>query len=118
MNKKICSSLLYEYKQFDYINSPNETLIKIFVGYVKPSFLFKTNILTPIHLGREIWNQASKFGSITIDDLSWLKNYCIGDNEYPDNISNLNRRIGLFTGTYFAWKNYSILGNPKYFGSF
>lgn len=99
------------------INKEN-TLIKIFVSYIKPSFLFKTDVLIPIHLGRAVACEASKDGKITEENLKWLYENCIGDNDFEDNISSVNRRIGFLTGTYHAWKNYESLGNPKYFGSF
>ena len=44
--------LLNDYKEYDYLNTNRQTpLIKILVSYIKPSFLFKSDILTPIHLG-------------------------------------------------------------------
>ncbi len=92
--------------------------IKILVNYIKPSFLFKTNILTPIHLGRSIAKDPSKDGTITQDDLKWLYDNCIGDDDFNENISYTNRRVGFLTGTYWAYKNYDKLGNPEYFGSF
>lgn len=51
--------LLYEYKQYDGINN-NKPLVKILVSYIKPSFLFKSEILTPIHLGRAVERDTSK----------------------------------------------------------
>lgn len=83
-----------------------EKSLKVLVSYIKPSFLFKTNILTPIHLGRAISSNE------------WLIKNCIGDNDFDGNISHTNRRVGFLTGTYWAWKNYEKLGNPDYFGSF
>ena len=59
-----------------------EKNIKILVNYIKPSFLFKTNILTPIHLGRSIAKDPSKDGTITQDDLKWLYDNCIGDDDF------------------------------------
>lgn len=108
------NSLLSKYKYYD--NKSN--LIKIFVSYIRPSFLFKSNILIPIHLGREIAKNNSKDGEISDEDLEWLYNNCIGDNDFEGNISSVNRRVGFLTGTYWAWKNYDKLGNPEYFGSF
>ena len=110
-------TLLKYYKKYDYLNK-DHTLIKIFVSYIKPSFLFKSEILTPIHLGRNVEKENSKDGNITDEDIKWLHENCIADNDFEGNISSLNRRIGFFTGTYWAWKNYEKLGNPKYFGSF
>ena len=109
--------LLNFYRKYDYLNAEDNPLVKILVGYIKPSFLFKSKILTPIHLGREVEKEFSKDGIVSDSDINWLHNNCIGDNS-DDNISNQNRRIGFLTGTYWAWKNYEKLGNPLYFGSF
>lgn len=109
--------ILADFKRYDGLNS-NTSLIKILVSYIKPSFLFKSEILTPIHLGRAIEKENSKDGIISDDDLKWLHENCIGDDDFEGNISDVNRRVGFLTGTYWAWKNYEKLGNPKYFGSF
>lgn len=101
--------LLNSYKKYDIKSS----LIKIFVSYIKPSFLFKSDILTPIHLGKAISKNDTK-----AEDLEWLCTNCIGDDDFDGNISYTNRRVGFLTGTYQAWKNYEKLGNPDYFGSF
>ena len=111
--------LLNEYKKYDYLNQEkNNPLVKIFVSYIKPSFLFKSEILTPIHLGRAVEKENSKDGKITEEDINWLHENCIGDDDFEGNISHVNRRVGFLTGTYWAWKNYEKLGNPEYFGSF
>lgn len=110
--------ILNQYKKYDYLNNKENTLIKILVSYIKPSFLFKTSILTPIHLGRAVEKQTSKDGVISDENLNWLHENCIGDDDFIDNISYSNRRVGFLTGTYWAWKNYEKLGNPDYFGSF
>ena len=111
--------LLNEYKKYDCLNQDKKKpLVKIFVSYIKPSFLFKSEILTPIHLGRAVEKDNSKDGKITDEDIKWLHENCIGDDDFEGNISHVNRRVGFLTGTYWAWKNYEKLGNPKYFGSF
>ena len=61
--------LLYEYKQYDGINN-NKPLVKILVSYIKPSFLFKSEILTPIHLGRAVERDTSKDGVISDEDIN------------------------------------------------
>ena len=110
--------LLDNYKQYDYLNADEQQpLIKILVSYIKPSFLFKSDILTPIHLGRAIAKENSKDGVISESDLKWLYENCLGDDDFEGNISDVNRRVGFLTGTYWAWKNYSKLGAPEYFGS-
>lgn len=97
---------------------PDHPLIKILVSYIKPSYLFKSDVLTPIHLGRAVEREDSKDGTITDTDIEWLHKNCIGDDDFEGNISAVNRRVGFLTGTYWAWKNYDKLGNPEYFGSF
>lgn len=111
--------LLEMYKQYDYLNHGMQNpLVKILVSYIKPSFLFKSEILTPIHLGRAVEREISKDGIVSDEDIKWLHENCIGDDDFEGNISNTNRRVGFFTGTYWAWKNYEKLGNPEYFGNF
>jgi hypothetical protein len=92
--------------------------VKILVGYIKPSYLFKSDILIPIHLGRAVVQESSKDGVISDNDYKWCIENCIGDDAFDGNISVFNRRIGFLTGTYWAWRNYDKLGNPEYFGSF
>ncbi len=110
--------LLNEFKKYDYLNENERPLVKIFVGYIKPSFLFKSEILTPIHLGRSVAKENSKDGIISNEELDWLYKNCLGDNDFEGNISQYNRRIGFLTGTYYAYKNYERIGNPEYFGFF
>lgn len=113
---ELYESLLESYKNFDNINN-DRVVIKIFVSYIHRSFLFKSKILTPVHLGRAIETRPAKGITISNADIEWLHKNCIGD-DIGDNISETNRRIGFFTGTYWAWKNYEKIGNPEYFGSF
>ncbi|MBR6162661.1 glycosyltransferase [bacterium] len=114
---EIYGFLLDTYNQYNYLNN-KKNLIKILVSYIKPSFLFKSDIFTPIHLGRTVEREISKDGEVIDSDIEWLHKNCIGDNDFEGNISHLNRRLGFFTGTFWAWKNYEKLGNPEYFGSF
>ena len=111
--------ILKNYKKYDYLNKDKKhPLVKILVGYIKPEFLFKSEILTPIHLGRAVEKDISKEGKLSEVDLKWLHENCIGDDDFDGSISNVNRRVGFLTGTYWAWKNYEKLGNPEYFGFF
>ena len=113
------TEILKQYKQYDYLNRNKERpLVKILVSYIKPAFLFKSEILTPIHLGRAVERECSKDGTVSDEDIKWLHENCIGDDDFEGNISVVNRRVGFLTGTYWAWKNYDKLGNPEYFGSF
>ena len=109
-------NLLDEYKKYDFLNK-EKAKIKILVSYIKPSFLFKSEILTPIHLGRAVEKEISKDGIQSDEDINWLHQNCIGD-DINENISKVNRKVGFLTGTYWAWKNYEKLGNPEYFGCF
>ena len=94
--------LIEDYKKFDYLNQDkNKPLVKILVSYIKPYFLFKSDILTPIHLGRAIEKDSSKDGVISDEDVNWLHENCIGDDDFETNISHVNRRVGFFTGTYW-----------------
>ena len=110
-------NLLDEYKKYDFLNK-EKAKIKILVSYIKPSFLFKSEILTPIHLGSAVEKETSKSGNVSLEDLAWLHKNCEFNDNFEGGISEYNRRIGFLTGTYWAWKNYEKLGNPEYFGSF
>ena len=110
--------ILLSYQKYDFLNETEHPLVKIFVNYIKPSFLFRSKILTPIHLGRAVETESSKLGTISEQDLGWLHNNCIFNDDFSGGISQYNRRIGFFTGTFFAWKNYKAIGDPAYFGSF
>jgi hypothetical protein len=112
------SSLLEIYGRIPNITENGNPLVKILVGYINRNFLFKNDILTPIHLGAEVANEESIWGTIDEEELKWLRDNCIVDNDFEGNISKHNRRIGFLTGTYWAWKNYEKLGNPEYFGFF
>ena len=110
--------LLNEYRKYDYLNEDSEhTFVKILVSYIKPSFLFKSKILTPIQLGRAVEKADSKDGVQSDENLKWLHENCEFNDDFEGGISKHNRRVGFLTGTYWAWKNYDKLGNPEYFGS-
>ena len=118
-NNKFYDELYKRYKEYDYLNSNKERpLVKILVSYIKPSFLFKTEILTPMHLGRAVEADDSKDGVQSGENLKWLHENCEFNDDFEGGISHENRRIGFLTGTYWAYKNYEKLGNPEYFGSF
>ncbi len=89
--------------------------IKILVGYHKPAYLLKNDIFEPIHLGRALTMSASKDGVLKEQDYRWMLDNMIGDDT-GDNISKENRKFCELTAFYWAWKNYSELGNPDYIG--
>ncbi|MBP5615187.1 MAG: DUF4422 domain-containing protein, partial [Alphaproteobacteria bacterium] len=106
------------YQKYDSLNQGKQPLVRILVSYIKPSFLFKTKILTPVQLGRAVEKNKSKDGLQSDENLKWLHENCVFHDDFEKGISKYNRRIGFLTGTYWAWKNYDKLGNPAYFGSF
>jgi glycosyltransferase involved in cell wall biosynthesis len=117
--EKLPQQILKEYNNFNNSCSDGRPLLKILVGYIKRTeILFKNEILTPIHLGRAVAAQPCVSGPISTSDIDWLYGNMGGDDDFCGNISALNRRVGLLTGTYWAYKNYEKLGNPEYFGSF
>ena len=87
---------------------------KIFIVYHKPSFLFKNDIGTPIHAGRQIMLE-NRNGNYTEEDIQWMNENTIGDNT-GDNISNLNEYLNEETAIYWVWKNYEKIGNPTIVG--
>lgn len=95
--------------------SKKEPSVKILVGYHKPAYLLKSDVLVPIHLGRALATEASKDGVMSEEDYQWMLDNMIGDDT-GDNTSDLNRYFCEMTGIYWAWKNYDKLGNPDYIG--
>lgn len=92
------------------------SVIKILIGYHKPAPLFKSEILMPIHGGRDCClTEESKDGKLDQLDYKWLINNCIGDNT-GDNVSIRNRMYNEMSCIYWAWKNYDKIGNPDYIG--
>ncbi|MDR1910957.1 MAG: DUF4422 domain-containing protein [Helicobacteraceae bacterium] len=89
--------------------------IKILVGYHKPATLLKSDIFTPIHLGRAVALDESKDGALDADELKWMQENMIGDDT-GNHISNLNRTLCELTAFYWAWKNLDKLDNPDYIG--
>jgi len=80
-------------------------VVKILIAYHKNTHIFKSKVLTPIHVGRSISDEKIK------NDLSEI----IGDDT-GDNISIENPHYCELTAMYWAWKNYEELGNPDYIG--
>lgn len=68
-------------------------IVKVLVVYHKESELVKSDILTPIHVGRDI-NPNN----------NWLNTNMIGDNT-GENISFKNSTYCELTALYWAWKN-------------
>ena len=97
------------------IHKENEPTVKILVGYHKPAYLLKSDVLVPIHLGRSLAKETSKDGSLSEADYRWMLENMIGDDT-GDNISKENRKYCEMTAIYWAWKNYEKLGNPDYIG--
>ena len=95
--------------------SKKEPSVKILVGYHKPAYLLKSDVLVPIHLGRALATEASKDGVMSKEDYQWMLDNMIGDDT-GDNISKENRKFCELTALYWAWKNYDKLGNPDYIG--
>lgn len=89
--------------------------VKILVAYHKPSYLLKSDVFVPIHVGRAVANMKHKDGALSSKDIKWLKKNLIGDDT-GENISLKNRNYCEATAIYWAWKNYDKLGNPDYIG--
>ncbi len=90
-----------------------KTNIKILTAYHKPDILFKNDMICPIHVGRDVL--AQKTDEVSQKNLKALTDLMIGDNT-GDNISNKNLYYNEMTALYWAWKNYSSLGDPQYIG--
>lgn len=98
------TGLLKKIKEQIQIYKVNQKQVNLFMVYHKPSTLYKGDIVTPIHAGRDVAFTAAKDGSITVDDFKWLEKNMIGDNT-ADNISTKNRFYNEMTVTYWIWKN-------------
>ena len=86
----------------------NSKNIKIIVSYHKPACLLKSDIFMPIHAGRAIAREKSKYGNASESDLTWLFSNMRGDDS-GENISAFNRELNEMTAIYWAWKN--LTGN-------
>lgn len=69
---------------------------KIFVSYHKPYELLKTDIITPIHVGRALSKNKPTY--------NWMTSNMIGDDT-GENISFKNPNYCELTAQYWAWKN-------------
>lgn len=84
--------------------------VKILLAYHKKAPLFKDDVLTPIHVGRSLARENGREESV-----QWLMDNMVGDDT-GENISQKNSSYNELTALYWAWKNYSLLGNPEYIG--
>ena len=89
--------------------------VKILVCCHEPSVLPKDSFLVPINGGRALLSSKLEKKQITKEQYDWMLENTIGDDT-GDNISNLNPYFCELTAIYWAWKNYSDLGNPDYIG--
>ena len=90
-----------------------EKTVKLLVAYHKPDIILKNDFIVPIHLGRELLRKKNDEKSK--NDMAFLEKEMIGDDT-GDNISNKNGYYNEMTALYWAWKNYSDLGNPDFIG--
>ncbi len=81
----------------------------------KPCRVFDSDVILTIHAGREIAEQKSKDGFLSVADMEWMKNNTISDAT-GENISSLNRYYNEMTAIYWAWKNYDKIGSPTSVG--
>lgn len=77
----------------------NSSKIKIFVGYYKPNFIFKSDIYQPILTARTDWNPEGM-----------LK------DDSGDNIAYKNEYYGELSGHYWVWKNFLPHTDAEYIG--
>ena len=89
--------------------------LKIIVAYHNKRALVENDTYKPMFVGRDKIKHAHKDGALSDEELSWLQQHMISDNE-GDNISYLNRHFSEMTMIYWVWKNYDKIGDPKYIG--
>lgn len=103
--------MMKNFKQKRLLNSAKNKKYNIFADYCKPAELFKSNVVTPIHTGRDAAFTACKDTSLSVDDYEWLVKNMVGDNT-GDNISESSRFYNEASAIYWIWKNC----NSKYVG--
>ena len=86
------------------------TLLKILVACHKPAVLPPESFYIPIHAGRK-----GAENKLSVHDWHWMLQNTRGDDT-GDNISGLNPHLAEMSAVYWAWKNYSDIGNPEYIG--
>lgn len=74
--------------------------VKIFVGYYKPNYIFKSDVFQPILTSDIDWNPG---------------NVLIRDNT-GDNIADKNKYYGELSGHYWVWKNFLPTTDADYIG--
>jgi hypothetical protein len=89
--------------------------LKILVSYHNKKKIVKNKTYQPIFVGGNMLDKPHKDGMLTAENILWLKNNMIIDND-GENISDLNRHFCEMTMIYWAWKNYDKIGDPKYIG--
>lgn len=82
------------------MNKNKSSKVKIFVGYYKPNFIFKSEVYQPILTADVDWNPDNKL---------------IKDNT-GDNIADKNQYYGELSGHYWVWKNFLPKTNVEYIG--
>ena len=110
VNPKVQTKNLYSLSM-KYCRMKKYTM-KILICYHKKDVLIKDEVLTPIHVGRAIARERSKYGD---EQFQWLSENMIGDDT-GENISKKNASYNELTAVYWAWKNYDKLENPDYIG--
>ncbi len=85
--------------------------IKLLTIYHKKDLLFKNEIVQPIQVGRNRFDTVNEDPELA----AWFDLNMIKDNT-GDNISSKNSYYNEMTAIYWAWKNYSEIGNPDYIG--
>ena len=82
--------------------------IKLLVACHRPCWVPKSEYTVLMHCGRQL-------SRLSANEMGWMLANTTGDNS-GDHISNLNDLFCELTAIYWAWKNYSKLGNPSRIG--
>jgi len=87
---------------------------KVLVVYHRQSMVVSDDVYTPILAGAAVTSKKSKDGKLFLESGFLEEMRCRDDDGV--NVSELNRSINEMSVVYWAWKNYTALGNPDRIG--
>lgn len=96
--------LLEKHRLKNKLRKINRKKYNIFVAYHKRSKIYESDIVTPIHAGRNVALAPIEGEAVSEKDRDWFISNMIGD-ESGINISDKNRYFNEMSAVYWMWKN-------------